>query len=161
MGKLQGNIMSAAVFERPVETMASAVGTAFRSQPLPTTSNGDKERTTLIREWLKGFYASQFVELKKIYQIHQEERVFAYLTHYSYLLPILHEGRAVIAILFGDKTPVLLRLQRDPEIGQDSLIASIQTDLPVDEAVDRLVEFSDAWLGERLAIIGEQLTFMI
>lgn len=135
MGKLQGNIMSAAVFERPVETMASAVGTAFRSQPLPTTSNGDKERTTLIREWLKGFYASQFVELKKIYQIHQEERVFAYLTHYSYLLPILHEGRAVIA--------------------------SIQTDLPVDEAVDRLVEFSDAWLGERLAIIGEQLTVMI
>jgi hypothetical protein len=67
----------------------------------------------------------------------------------------------VIAFLFCDNTPVTLYLQRDPGMGQDSLIAGIQTDLPAEEAVDRLLEFSDAWLGERLPIIGERLTFMI
>jgi hypothetical protein len=66
---------------------------------------------------------------------------------HSHLLPLLQEGRTVIAILFGDETPVTLHLQRDPEVGEASLIAGIQTNLPADEAVNRLLEFSDVWLG--------------
>lgn len=153
--------MSATIFDRPVETMNAPVVSSLQSRPLATAGNGDKERTALIQEWLNSFYASQFAELKQNYQIRHEALVFAYLSQNSYLLPLLHEGRTVIAILFGNQTPVTLRLQRDPEVGQDSLIASIQTDLPTDEAVDRLLEFSDVWLGERLTLIGERLTFMI
>jgi hypothetical protein len=153
--------MSTAVVEQPAKTMPASVGAALRAYQLSTKENGDNARTALIYEWLQSFYASQFAELKKIYQIRQEARVFAYLNQHSHLLPLLQEGRAVIAILFGDETPVTLHLQRDPEVGEESLIAGIQTDLPAGEAVDRLLEFSDVWLGERLAIIGERLTFMI
>ena len=41
---------------------------------------------------------------------------------HSHLLPLLQEGRAVIAILFGDETPVTLHLQRDPEVAKRRLL---------------------------------------
>ena len=74
---------------------------------------------------------------------------------------MLFEGRTAVAILFGEETPVSLRIQRDPDAGQDCLIVWIQTDLPPTEAVDRLMEFNETWLVDRLDLLGDRLTFLI
>jgi hypothetical protein len=75
------------------------------------------------------------------------------------LLSVLQEGKAVVVVIFSEETSILLRLRRAPETGLEYLIAWILTDLPVGEAADRLLKLNDPWFGERLAIVGELLSY--
>lgn len=116
-------------------------------------------RQEVVQKRLNTIYDDRFADLKEQYQIPDEARVFAFLRQHSQLISVLQEGRAVVAVIFGEETPIRLHLQRDPEVGLEYLIAWILTDLPVGEAVDRLLELNDTWFGERLTIVGELLSY--
>jgi hypothetical protein len=62
-------------------------------------------------------------------------------------------------LIFGEATPILLSVRRDPEVGLEHLIAWILTELPAKEAVERISELDDAWFGERLETVGDLLNF--
>lgn len=116
-------------------------------------------RREVVQKRLSTIYHDRFADLKEQYRIPDEARVFAFLRQHSQLISVLEEGRAVVTVIFGEETPIMLHLQRDPEVGLEYVIAWIQTDLPVSEAVDRLMELNDVWFGERLAIVGELLSY--
>lgn len=116
-------------------------------------------RQEVVQKRLNTIYDDRFADLKEQYQIPDEARVFAFLRQHSQLISVLQEGRAVVAVIFGEETPIRLHLQRDPEVGLEYLIAWILTDLPVGEAVDRRLELNDTWFGERLTIVGELLSY--
>jgi hypothetical protein len=113
----------------------------------------------VVQERLDTVYDELFAGLQRHYRIADEYQVFAFLRQHSQLIPVLQEGRAVVSLFFGEKTPVLLKLLRDPEVGSDALIAWVLTDLPAPEAVERIAELDDTWFGERLEIVGELLDF--
>lgn len=116
-------------------------------------------RQEVVQKRLNTIYHDRFADLKEQYRIPDEARVFAFLRQHSQLISVLEEGRAVVTVIFGEETPIMLNFQRDPEVGLEYLIAWIQTDLPVSEAVDRLMELNDVWFGDRLAIVGELLSY--
>ena len=125
---------------------------------IPVTTLASPRRE-IVQRRLNTIYNELFAELKQQYRMVNEERIFAFLREHSQLPPVLQEGKAVVAVIFGEETPIRLQLQRDPEVGIESLIAWILTDLPISEAVDRLLELNDTWFGERLAIVGELLSY--
>jgi hypothetical protein len=114
----------------------------------------------ILQERLSAVYDGLFALLKQQYMVVDEGRVFAFLRRHSHLIPVLNEGRTAVSLFFGEETPVLLNLVRDPEIGGfEYLIAWVQTALPPAEAVDRLVEMGDTWFNTRLDIVGDRLNF--
>lgn len=116
-------------------------------------------RREVVQKRLNTIYHELFAELKQQYRIADEAKTFAFLREHNQLLPVLREGKAVVAVIFGEETPILLKHQRDPEVGLESLIAWILTDLPVSEAVDRLLELNDTWFGERITVVEELLSY--
>ncbi|MCE7981588.1 MAG: hypothetical protein DYG89_10370 [Caldilinea sp. CFX5] len=144
-----------AVIDMPTE-MPTKERVVQRSSP----STGAK-RTRSLQEWLDTRHANQFAELKKSYQITGDEHIFAFLRQHSQLIPILQEGRGAVSLLFGEDTLIPLVLMRDPEIGHESLVAWVQTDLPAREAVERLAELDDLWFADKLDVVGELLNFNI
>lgn len=117
--------------------------------------------TRSLQAWLDTRHANQLAELKKSYQITGDEHIFAFLRQHSQLLPILQEGRGAVSLLFGEDTLIPLVLMRDSEIGHESLVAWVQTDLPAQEAVERLAELDDLWFADKLDVVGELLNFNI
>ena len=126
---------------------------------MPVMTTVTLEREKVLQERLSAVYTSLFALLKQQYRIADEERVFTFLRQHSQLFPVLQEGRAVVSLIFGEDTPILLKVRRDPEVGLEYLIAWILTDRPVSEAVDRLLELGDTWFNTRLDIVGDLLNF--
>jgi len=125
--------------------------------PVMTTSRA--ERVQLVQDRVNAAYQDLYALLRRHYQFTDEGRVFAFLRQHGQLIPILQEGRAAVSLIFGEATPILLTVRRDPEVGLEHLIAWILTDQPVSEAVDHLFELGDTWFNTRLEIIGDLLNF--
>lgn len=138
--------MSSMVLEMPVMTTFSGQASSPKSE---------------VQARLKTVHNEMLAGLKQQYRIPDEGRVFAFLHQHSQLIGVLQEGRAVVSLLFGEETPIKLHMQRDPETGDECLIAWIQTALPAGEAVDRLLALDDSWFSERLHITGELLSFTL
>jgi len=118
--------------------------------PVMTTSRA--ERVQLVQDRVNAAYQDLYALLRRHYQFTDEGRVFAFLRQHGQLIPIL-------SLIFGEATPILLTVRRDPEVGLEHLIAWILTDQPVSEAVDHLFELGDTWFNTRLEIIGDLLNF--
>ena len=126
---------------------------------MPVMMTSEPARAQLLQKRLYAAYGDLFALLKQHYRFADEERVFAFLRQHSQLIPILQEGRAAVSLIFGEATPILLSVRRDPEVGLEHLIAWILTELPAKEAVERISELDDAWFGERLETVGDLLNF--
>ena len=126
---------------------------------MPVMTIGATERAQLMQERLHEAYQDLFALLKQQYRFADEARVFAFLRQHSQLIPVLQEGRAAVSLIFGEATPVLLTVRRDPEAGGEYLIAWVLTDQPVSEAVDRLLELGDTWFNTRLEVVGNLLNY--
>lgn len=114
----------------------------------------------LLQERLTTVYEGIFARLKEQYQVVDEGRVLAFLRTHSQLLPVLQEGRTAVSLFFGEETPILLKLTRDPDIGGfEYLVAWVQTALPAAEAVDRLLEMGESWFSAHLELVGDRLNF--
>jgi len=79
------------------------------------------------------------------YTVRDRETVERFLARHRFLVPVLDEARHAIAAVFGPETPVRLELSTDPEEGDTTLFARIETPLPVHAALDRLNRLSDDW----------------
>jgi len=85
-------------------------------------------------------------ELRRDYQITDEEEILAFLERYPAVAPLLHDVRSKIRKFFGED-PVRLEMFYDPEWPEDGpkLVVNIQTHYASREALDRLHQFNEGW----------------
>lgn len=110
---------------------------------IPMIMTSQPERSQLLQERLDAAYGGLFALLKQQYQFADKERVFAFLRQHSQLIPVLQEGRVAVSLIFGEATPILLTIRRNPEIGREYMIAWILADRRTSEALDLLFELDD------------------
>ena len=81
-------------------------------------------------------------ELRRDYQMTDEEEILAFLERYPSVAPLLHDTRSNIRKFFGED-PVRLNVSHDPdwEDDQPELFANIQTRLDPQDALARLEAF--------------------
>jgi hypothetical protein len=91
-------------------------------------------------------------ELRRDYQITDEEEILAFLERYTTVAPLLFDIRSNIRRFFDDD-PARLDMFHDPEWPQDDpeLVVNIQTALEPKEALARLRKFDDEWWIKRLS----------
>jgi 16S rRNA C967 or C1407 C5-methylase (RsmB/RsmF family) len=85
-------------------------------------------------------------ELKRDYQMTNEEEILAFLERHPAVAPILPDIRSNIRRFFGED-PVRLDVFHDPEWPQDDpkLVLNVLTELEPKEALARLHRFDDEW----------------
>jgi hypothetical protein len=85
-------------------------------------------------------------EIRRVYDISDEEEILAFLERHPEVAPLLHETRGKIRLYFGED-PVRLDIFYDPEWPEDGpkLVVNIQTHFASHEALDRLHQFVNAW----------------
>jgi hypothetical protein len=80
------------------------------------------------------------------YVTHDPEAVEAFLARYPFLVPLLTEALGPLGDAFGTDTPLLVAVERDPEVADwHELMVAVQTTLPADEADRRLEAFDTTW----------------
>jgi len=89
-------------------------------------------------------------ELKRDYQLSDEEEILAFLEHNPGVAPLLSDIRSNIRRFFGED-PVRLDMFYDPEWPEDGpkLVVNIQTHFASHEALDRLHQFDNTWWIKR------------
>jgi hypothetical protein len=89
-------------------------------------------------------------ELRRNYQMTDEEEIRAFLERYPAVAPILSDIRSNIRRFFGED-PVMLKVSHDLdwEDDQPELFAHIQTRLDPQEALARLEAFDTEWWLKR------------
>ena len=85
-------------------------------------------------------------ELRRDYQMTNDEEILAFLERHPEVAPLLHETRGKIRGYFGED-PVRWDMFYDPEWPEDGpkLVVNIQTHFASHEALDRLHQFVNAW----------------
>jgi len=84
--------------------------------------------------------------LEQLYILKNPDVVLAYLETEPFLVPLLIEVRQQIRRYFADSSAVLEVFDyQDDTIAERQLHLSIMTQLPVDEALDRLNQFDTNW----------------
>ena len=80
------------------------------------------------------------------YVTHASEAVSAFLARHPFLVPVLTDALGPLADAFGAETPLVVAVERDPEVaGWEDLRVAVETTLPVDEADRRLEGFDTTW----------------
>jgi hypothetical protein len=89
-------------------------------------------------------------ELRRDYQITDEEEILAFLDRHPAVAPLLHDVRSNIRRFFSED-PVTLKVSHDLdwEDEQPELFANIQTRLDPQEALARLEAFDTEWWLKR------------
>ncbi len=84
--------------------------------------------------------------LERLYTFRRPEEVSGFLEAHSFLIPLLFEAHRQIEKYFGPYPQVFLEVVTDPEATDDrELAAFIRTNLPPDEALNRLERFDEGW----------------
>ncbi|OGF56907.1 MAG: hypothetical protein A2Z21_07335 [Candidatus Fraserbacteria bacterium RBG_16_55_9] len=99
-------------------------------------------------------------DLNNLYEFVKKPEVDAYLQRYKFLERILAEAAAEIREAFGFAINLSLEVRYDPEAPDEAaLFAYIHTDLPPDEALEKLDRFDQEWLLDQLDRIDGKLNF--
>lgn len=93
------------------------------------------------------FLADRFTErLRQWYGFKDDAEVADYLEKHHSLSNLLVEAQAEIREYFGSDVQLVLKVVKDPDVGDDQrLFVLIQTDMSPEDALDRLDELYDAW----------------
>ena len=99
-----------------------------------------------VRMW-KGKLAFQVKAVAQTgVRVTHRNAVCRFLEHHPAVEGIIRDSQPALARLFGEPLHIILERIRYPEEqSSDELVAWIQSDLPVDEALDRLDRFEDWW----------------
>ena len=104
--------------------------------------------------------ADRFVTLDALYHGHNSRAVREYLAKHRVLQSVLVEAHEYLRRCFGPNLHVELCLRPDPEVeGLDVLFGYISTDLPVEEALERLERFDEMWFLDAMPDIPARLNF--
>lgn len=76
--------------------------------------------------------------------------VVTYLRPFPWLVPLLVEARGDIDRRFGSDARVLLEAVTDLEEGDQALFVRVRTDLPYPEVMQRLTEFWETWVFNKV-----------
>ena len=96
-------------------------------------------------------YPNVFEKLAASYQIENPPEVEAFLKEYSFLIPLLREVAPQARLIFGTDVRLTLQVVHDPEVaGESELTVYIHTNLPVDEAMDKLSKLDEEWFLDQL-----------
>ena len=88
--------------------------------------------------------------------------VEAFLVRYPFLVPLLTEALGPLGDTFGSDTPLVVAVERDPEVADwQELRVTVETTLPVDEADRRLEAFTTTWWLAQLPRAQEKLFFTL
>jgi hypothetical protein len=88
--------------------------------------------------------------IEALYQVRDEQAVFAFLEAHSFLVPLLLEAHSQIKVYFPD-APLFLEMFIDPDaVGIQSLEIAIGTQMDVDTAFAKLTELDYSWALKRL-----------
>ncbi len=83
---------------------------------------------------------------ERLYAFRRPEEVRQFLEAYPFLTSLLREAHDKIGDYFGPQTAVTLEVVTDPEAMEDrELFAFIHTNLPSQEALDRLERLDQDW----------------
>ena len=77
--------------------------------------------------------------------------IWSFLKQYPSLAPVLVEAHRNLMKYFPNNPQVFLSIDIDPEDRSTELIASVASDLDVDESVDTLNAFDRGWWLDRLS----------
>ena len=90
-------------------------------------------------------------ELKRDYQMTDEEEILAFLERHPAVAPLLVDIRSNIRKFFGEDS-VRLEMFHDPEWPEEEaeLLVNIETHIDAMEALDRLHRFDDDWWIKKL-----------
>ncbi len=96
------------------------------------------------------------------YRTHDPEAVEAFLGRYPCLIPLLTAALAPLEAAFGPDTPLVIALNRDPEVaGWEELRVDVETTLTADEADRRLEAFDTTWWLDHLPEAQGKLFFTL
>ncbi len=89
--------------------------------------------------------ADELRQLHRAYDLRNPGEIMPYLAEHPELVPLLIEGRRQIDHYFAKGVSVSLSLDTDPEEGDQGLYAWILSELPGEEADERLVRMWHEW----------------
>ncbi len=89
---------------------------------------------------------SDLRKLEQLYIFRNRSEVIEFAVDNSFLLQPLHEACEQIRNYFGNSAQVVLEVITDPEFAEDrELVISIRTNIPPDEAFEKLEQIDDEW----------------
>lgn len=122
----------------------SSLSLTAREFPRPRTWH--ESGASIVRD-----YELQVQMISAWYDFAERDEVVRFLGSHPFLAPLLIEARLKIAEVFGHASRVVLEVITDPEAPADrQLFAFVQTDLPPDEALQKLNQLDQEWWLDKL-----------
>ena len=99
--------------------------------------------------------------LASCYELRNSAEVDAYGAKHPQLTGFLFDSYKQLRTYFDAAASFALEVVRDPEISppSDFLFVNIRTSMPVDEAMERLEQFDEAWYLDQADAFGELVNF--
>jgi hypothetical protein len=105
---------------------------------------------------------TSFAKLSTLYSISEKIRVFNFLHVSNHLYKPLFEAHSIIEEIFGQRIKIELKIVTDVDVDEhQELFAYIYTDLPPEDALEKLDQFDEEWLLDNIEIFNEKLNFNI
>ncbi len=132
------------------------------AQALPSDPESLAQVVTLgLKQW-QAHQATR-VDLSKIeslYNLRQPDEIQNFLTEFPLLRQVLETAHPTLQNFFGPDIQLDLALVHDPEVENwRTLVVYILTSLPVDDVLNHLARFDEAWLVHQPDVVQEQLSF--
>jgi hypothetical protein len=84
--------------------------------------------------------------LEQLYVLRRQSEVIKFLVDNSFLFPFLQGAYEQVRNYFGESVQLVLEVVTDPEVaGDQELVIFIRTDLPPDEAFNKLKQLGEEW----------------
>ena len=95
------------------------------------------------------------------YELRNSAEVDAYVAKHPQLTGFLLDSYRQLRKYFDAAASFALEVVRDPEISppSDFLFVNIRISMPVDEAMERLDQFDEAWYLDQVDAFGELVNF--
>lgn len=154
--------LAAAMLTAPASSIRAEASTSSTPQVRTVGDPAHRNETgfTVVRESdiTTMNDATKQSNLRALFEFRDVSAVSSFLRDNPFLSTVLLGTYYAVADHFGKRTPLALEVFSDPEeVGRDHLRLLIQTYLPVDEALDRLIYLHEKWFYNVRSITQDKL----